>query len=171
VAEPRLTTCRECGAQVVDVRTPVHAYVPSAPGCWQLFGEVQADEMQRFGYPAAHRLVVDAYMAQHPGDGADRRARQSTCVHLIGLCAVIERGLDGSHATQALRDAVRGRPDYPVLRRDDGPGELNVLHMVGAVDADDYARRAREWAVSVWDSWRSAHGMVRLWLEGYPVAM
>ena len=44
--------------------------------CWQTFGQVQADEALRFGYPPAHRLVVDAYMAQHPGNGSDRRDRQ-----------------------------------------------------------------------------------------------
>jgi len=52
---------------------PAHPYVPAVAGCWALFGEVQADEMTRFGYPPAHAIVVDAYMASHPGDGTDRR--------------------------------------------------------------------------------------------------
>lgn len=169
--ELRMTTCRECGAQVPAVTAPVHAYVPAAPGCWELFGHVQADEMQRFGYSSAHRLVVDTYMAQHPGRGDDRRVRQSTCVHLIGLCAVLERGLDGSRATQALRDAVRGRPDFPTLHREGGPGELNLVHVVDAANADDYEWRAHQWAESVWASWESAHGVIRMWLDGYPVGI
>jgi hypothetical protein len=37
---------------------PVHNYVPSAPGCWKTFGEVQADEPQRFGYPPAHGTEI-----------------------------------------------------------------------------------------------------------------
>jgi Family of unknown function (DUF5946) len=87
------TKCSGCGAVVPDIDGPVHNYVPSAPGCWQTFGEVQADEAQRLGYPAVHRVVVDAYMAQHPGDGSDRRDRQSVFVHLAGLCAVLEHDL------------------------------------------------------------------------------
>jgi hypothetical protein len=75
-------SCRWCGALGPDVSGPVHKYVPSAPGCWQIFGQLQADESLRFGYPPVHRLVVDAYMAQHPGDGSDRRDRQSVFVHL-----------------------------------------------------------------------------------------
>jgi hypothetical protein len=71
-----LRTCAQCGAAVPDIAGPVHKYVPSAPDCWQLFGQIQADEAVRFGYPPAHRLVVDAYMAQHPGDGEDRPDRQ-----------------------------------------------------------------------------------------------
>ena len=53
-------SCRQCGALVPDVSGPVHKYVPSGPGCWQTFGQVQADESLRFGYPPAHRIVVDA---------------------------------------------------------------------------------------------------------------
>lgn len=49
------------------------------------FGQLQAEEARRFGYPAVHRLVVDAYMAQHPGDGTDRRDRRSVFVHLVDL--------------------------------------------------------------------------------------
>ena len=59
------------------------------------FGELQADELSRFGYRGVHRLVVDAYMAQHPGDGGDRRDRQSVFVHLVGcaLCSSAAREL------------------------------------------------------------------------------
>jgi hypothetical protein len=40
-----------------NIDGPVHKYVPSAPGCWRIFGEVQADEMMmRFRYPPADRL-------------------------------------------------------------------------------------------------------------------
>jgi hypothetical protein len=55
----------------------VHKYVPAAPRCRRAFGEVQTEESRRFGYPPADRLVVDAYMAHHPGDRRDRRDRQS----------------------------------------------------------------------------------------------
>src|ERR1700743_1357257 len=94
--------CAQCGATVPVSDGPVHAYVPSSPGCWQMFGAVQADEALRFGYPSAHRMVVDAYMAQHPGDGNDRRDRQSVFAHLVGLCAVLEHGLPPQMATSVL---------------------------------------------------------------------
>jgi hypothetical protein len=94
---------------------------PAAPGCWQMFGELQADELQRFGYPPAHRLVVDAYMAQHPGDGRDRRDRQSVFVHLAGPYALLELGLPAKRATDVLGRVVDGRDDFPILRRDAVP--------------------------------------------------
>lgn len=158
--------CPGCGALVPDVSGPVHKYVPSLPGCWRTFGEIQADEAQRFGYPAVHRVVVDAYMAQHPGDGRDRRDRQSVFVHLVALCAVLEHGLTDPYVTKMLGGVIRRRDgDFPVLQRRKGPGELTVLHMVGAAGLADYERRAREWATAVWDSWSAQHELVRTELE------
>jgi hypothetical protein len=124
------------------------------------FGEVQADELQRFGYPPAHRMVVDAYMAQHPGDGTDRRDRQSVFVHLAGLCAVLERGMPPRRATDVLRLVLQTRDDFPVLRRSSGPGDVTVLHLLGARDVDDYDERARAWGHAVWQSWDEQHDVI-----------
>jgi hypothetical protein len=154
--------CSGCGAVVPDIDGPVHKYVPSSPGCWKTFGELQADEAQRFGYPLAHRVVVDTYMTQHPGDGSDRRDRQSVFVHLVGLCAFLEHSLGHPYATRLLGQVIRRRAgEFPILLRTHGPGSLTVLHMVGAADRDDYESRAREWAAAVWDSWGAQHELIR----------
>lgn len=158
----KMIACPGCGALVPDVDGPVHKYVPSAPGCWKMFGEVQADESHRFRYPPAHRVVVDAYMAQHPGDGRDRRDRQSVFVHLVGLCAVLEHDLPHPYATRLLGDVLRHHHgDFPILARTEGPGPLTVLHMLGAAHLDEYERRAREWATAVWASWNAHHELIR----------
>ncbi len=158
--------CPICGAEVPPSDGPVHAYVPSSPGCWALFGAVQADEMQRFRYPSsARRIVVDAYLAQHPGDGRDRRDRQSVFLHLIGLCAVLERGSDAKRATTALRRALDGRPDFPMLQRSKGPGDLTITSMVGASDLADYEARARRWGAAVWGSWHDSQPVIRAFLD------
>lgn len=153
--------CLGCGALVPDTQGPVHKYVPSSPGCWKTFGEVQAAEAQRFGHPPAHRVVVDAYMAQHPGDGTDRRDRQSVFVHLVGLCAVLEHRLPDSYATKLLGQMIRQHRDFPILQRDEGPGPLTVLHMVGATDLADHEQRALGWATAVWGSWSAHHELIR----------
>jgi hypothetical protein len=117
--------------------------------------------MQHFGYPAVHRLVVDAYMAQHPGDGSDRRERQSVFVHLVGLCAVLEVGLPASRATEVFRPILRQHADFPVLQRAAGPGSLTVLHLLGVDDLGLYEERAQKWGRAVWQSWAEQHDVIR----------
>jgi len=144
----------------------VHAYVPATAHCWRIFGEVQADEMQRFGYPAAHRLVVDAYMASHPGDGTDHRDRQSVAVHLVSLCGVLERGWTPAAALLALRRFVSKETEFPLLAPPTAPPELTVRSMVASADAADYDRRAHLWAWSVWRAWGAEHVRIRSYVGG-----
>jgi hypothetical protein len=159
--ETKTIACPGCGASVPDIDGPVHAYVRCSPGCWRTLGELQADEALRFRYPPAHRVVVDSYMAQHPGDGSDRRDRQSVFVHLVGLCAVVEHDAPAGYARKLPGLVIQGHDDFPVLERAHCPGKLTVLHMLGAADITDYARRAREWATAVWDSWSAQHEVIR----------
>jgi len=85
-----LGLCPCCGALCSDIDGPTHPYMVASAGCWAAFGVLQADEAARFGYPLVHGLIVDAYAASHGGDGNERRDRQSVCIHLIALCAVID---------------------------------------------------------------------------------
>jgi hypothetical protein len=166
VRDVELKACPGCGALAPAIDGPVHMYVPSSPGCWKTFGGVQAEEARRFSYPPAHRLVVDAYMAQHPDDGSDRRNRQSVFVHLVGLCAVLEHSLPHPYPTTLFGRVIQERHgDFPVLERTAGPRPLTVLHMVGAADLADYERRALEWAAGVWGSWRAHQELIRAELD------
>ena len=153
--------CQPCGAEVEDSSMPAHAYVPAVAGCWALFGQVQADEMKRFQYPPAHAIVVDAYMASHPGDGTDRREAQSVVVHLVGLCGLLEHGWDSARSRAALRTVVSRKEALPVLQPWSPPSAVNIHSMVGSRDIDDYDARARTWAACVWDAWAPEHHIIR----------
>ena len=157
--------CKQCGAVVPDIDGPVHAYVPSAPGCWAAFGALRADEMLRFPGSEANNLVVDAYMAQHPGDGADRRDRQSVFIHLVSLCAVIERGASPSRSPDLLRAVLARHTDFQVLGRARGPGSLTVLSATDSTSVEEHDARVRAWAGSVWESWREQHLTIRAFLD------
>jgi transcriptional regulator GlxA family with amidase domain len=41
-----------------------------SPGCWRAFGELLAADYASSERMSFHQVVVDAYAAQHPGDGA-----------------------------------------------------------------------------------------------------
>jgi hypothetical protein len=104
-------------------------------------------------------------MAQHPGDGADRRDHQSVFVHLASLCAVLERGASPSRSPDVLRAVLARQREFPVLRRAGGPGELTVLSATHAATEDDHDARVRAWANSVWESWREHHPKIRAALD------
>ena len=158
-------SCPQCGAVVPDIGGPTHAYVPSAPGCWAAFGALRADEMLRFPGSEANNLVVDTYMTQHPGDGSDRRDRQSVFVHLVSLCAVIERGASPTRSPDVLRAVLGRQTEFPVIRRARGPGDLTVLSATDATSVEDPDTRVRRWAGSVWESWREHHSTIRAALD------
>ena len=153
--------CPQCGALVPDVDGPRHVYVPSAPGCWAAFGSLRADEALRFPTSPLNNLAVDAYMAQHPGDGTDRRDRQSVFVHLASICAVLEHGASPAHSPDVLRRVLAGQTDYPVLGRSHGPGDHTIRDVLDAPDQPTHDTRVRAWAASVWDAWRDRWPVIR----------
>ena len=126
-----------------------------------MFGAIQADEAERFGYPlSAHRLVVDAYMASHPGPGTDRRDRQSVFVHLRALAARRALGWREEQVLDLMRGGSGARVDYPVLTPPSTVARLNVSDMRGSTDLADYTDRASRWADAVWDSWVHEHDRI-----------
>lgn len=161
--------CGECGAEVGEGDGPVHAYVPAAPRCWEAFTALQAAELQRWGRAAAHGLVVDAYMAQHPGDGVDPRARRSPIIHLVGLCARFDDGLEDARVGPLLQHTAEylrgdGAAEAAPLRPRVEAGRLTVLDLactIDSVDGDGYRAGARAWAMEVWRTWQHEHDRIR----------
>jgi hypothetical protein len=100
-------------------------------------------------------------MAQHPGPGRDRRDRQSVFIHLLALCALLEQSLQPAFVIDLLGLMARGSPEFPALPRPENLGPLTILHLLGANDPTDYARRASEWAATVWAAWSAQHAVIR----------
>lgn len=102
--------CFACGGLFAgEPGGPTHAYMASSPGCWAAYGEVLARE---YADPAlfarCHRLTVDAFAVQHPGDPAERRARQSFWIHGASLWMVLRLGRPHAEATAALKRLAHG---------------------------------------------------------------
>jgi Family of unknown function (DUF5946) len=156
-----LAACPGCAAPVGNSGPCDHPYIAASAECWELFGMLQTMETERWGYPQVHRLAVDAYAAQHPGDGKDRRDRQSVFVHLASICCVLERGAPAREAIGVLRRMSRdAKREYPALCRS-GPGALDLRHAWDATDLADYERRCRAWARAVWDAYAPSQAAVR----------
>ena len=159
--------CVGCGAHVPDEHGPTHPYIGASTGCWRLYGEVLAREYEDYErYAPVHRLTVDAYAAQHPGVPS-RRSIRSVGVHLIRLHLQLERGLPHDRANAAmLHVSSRLGDGFVWLEPPDNLGDVTVLDVRDAHNADEHTRRVRAWAASVWGAWATHHETVRRWAAG-----
>jgi hypothetical protein len=130
---------------------PTHAYIGASPGCWARYGELLARGV-------GGQMAVDTYAVQHPGVD-ERRSRQSVAVHLLSLCAVLERGARSEDAVDLLRRALAGERDWTWLDHDPPLGTLTVDDVLTGRAAVD------RWAGDAWSAWSAHHATVRGWLD------
>lgn len=155
--------CPGCGARLPDVGGPTHRYMLSSPGCWACYGEVLAREYQDPAWGRRHRLTVDAYAVQHPGEPTPQSV-QSVALHLVSLCAVLEHGVapDAARRLLAVGSKAGG---FRWLPPPESRGSVTVADVRGAADPEDHAARVLVWAESAWGAWVDHHGTVEGWLR------
>lgn len=158
-----LERCVGCGGGFEPMDGPVHDYMTSSPACWAAFGRILAAE---YGDPAlmgVHRLSVDAFAVQHPGQGS-RRAIQSVGLHLARLYFQLERGAspEESHAFM-LRAAAR-KAELPVLPPPPEGFAVTSADVAPAAGTDGHAQAVRRWAESAWSAYRHVHPFITAWV-------
>ena len=109
-----LIVCIGCGGQFPEIDGPTHRYMESSPGCWACYGEVLAREYTDFQYQKVHRLTVDAYAVQHPGQPSPQSI-QSVALHLISLCAIFEADVQMNEATKIIAQAAERKERFEWL--------------------------------------------------------
>ncbi len=159
--------CPWCGAEVPDIEGPIHRYMTSSPGCWATFGTVLEREYANAAYARLHRLTVDAYAVQHPGEADPEpspQAIRSVCLHLISLYAVLERRVEPAHATRLLSTASQHRDWFRWLEPPTTVGEVTVVDVALATTAEAHEQAVTRWAESAWGAWRDHHATVAGWV-------
>lgn len=161
---PERSACPGCGVDLPARPGPTHRYLESTPACWEKFGELLAREFGDPTYWPPHPLTVDAYAAQHPGVQGSQTTH-SAAFHLVGLCLVVERGVDLLYAARMRRRAEGFPETLPWLEPPVPLGPITVLDVLRATTGEEHARRVREWAGSVWEAWSVHHETVRAWTD------
>jgi hypothetical protein len=155
------SVCPGCGSRLAAVEGPVHAYMTSSPACWAAFNAVIAREFEDPSLMPVHRLTVDVWAIQHPGDGS-RRAIQSVGLHLARLWVQIEGGLTGVAANAAMLGFAARKASLPELP----PREryaLTVADVVDALEPEVHRAAVRRWAEATWADWSDHHDFIRRW--------
>lgn len=153
-----LVPCGGCGALFPASVGPTHPYMLGSAGCWAAYGAVLTREYEdRALFAAVHRFTVDAYAVQHPGDPADRRARQSVWIHFASLDAIFRHGRSHDQA-RALLSYLAGA-EFPPLPTSP-TWQLTAADMASA-EAGRHAQSIEAWARHAHAGWLAAIGQAR----------
>ena len=164
----QLEPCFSCGASVPSIDGPTHSYMLSSPGCWAVYGEVLLREYSDRRYSGNHRLTVDAYAVQHPGEPTPQAVR-SVRAHLSMLYLVLECGWLHDRATEILGEiASRNKEqDLDWLEPPESLGEVTVLDVRKASSPETHLDQVEQWAHSAWQAWKDHHDAVRSWMGSF----
>ncbi len=101
-------------------------------------------------FGAVHRLTVDAYALQHPGDASDRRARQSVWVHYAALYLSLRKKEDHSRIASVMQKlTARIFPALP-----SAPARFDVtLEDVLAQGETNHVSAVKAWADCAFEAW------------------
>lgn len=163
-APAEISACPGCGGRLPALDGPVHAYMTSSPACWAAFNTVMAREYETPALMPVHRLSVDAWAVQHPGDGS-RRAIQSVGLHLARLYVQLDQGLSGETANAAMLRFAARKADLPELPPRTAY-RMTVADVIEATEPADHAQAVRAWAEAVWADWSDQHAVIRRWSAG-----
>lgn len=153
------SSCPSCGCLIPSKAGPTHAYMSPNAECWAMYGEVLAREYSDPAYWQSHRLLTDAYCAQH-SPGADPRARQSVNIHLAGLMMHFEDGVEETTVIAFLKRAAE-RTDFPALAMPEPDGNVTITEIWQAKTADEHAAAVEIYARRVFDNLAAHHAKAR----------
>ena len=149
--------CYGCGALVEAKEGQPHEYIGATRGCWDLYCQILEKQYGEYNYPQfTHRLTVDTYAIQHPGQPA-RKAIQSVNVHLVSLYLIFERGLNGQEATKKMGEILSKEPNFNWLEPPTPNGQLTVIDVLTSTSQEEHGKKVKEWAEDVWNCWYSKH--------------
>ncbi|HXG25641.1 MAG TPA: DUF5946 family protein [Candidatus Binatia bacterium] len=151
--------CVGCGGLVPAIDGPIHRYMTSAPGCWEVYTSLLGG-----GLPPspASGLVVDAFAVTHPGTPGPQ-STSSVWTHLITLCFVLERRWPVDQAVRLRRVAANSFSGWPWLTPPDSMGDVTAIDIARALDAGDGTLAVdltRRWVDGAWAAWSRHHPVV-----------
>ncbi len=113
-----------------------------------------AEFSNAFLFGRVHQLTVDAYAVQHAGG---LHPDKSVDVHLCGLYWMLNQGVAPTAVPKMIQGLAGVIHDWPHFLPPSDRGTLTVFDVALANSVEDHIRIAREWANSVWNSWRLHH--------------
>lgn len=107
----------------------------------------------------SHQHLVDAYSAQHSGNGMKPI---TTAFSLIGLYYAVEKGFNGRQVQRVHTLLIRLNHRWePLQPPDRSVCSLTVLDVLNEQPGERRDNQLREWMLDVWKGWEHQHDWVR----------
>ena len=111
-----------------------------------------------------HQHFVDAYQAQN----ADENTKPIGIIFsLVGLYLYLEENYTGKEVQNAHIELARSKKNWPEIELPLERGAINISNVLKASPGPERDRMIREWCRSVWDAYKSSHGVIRLLFNKY----
>jgi len=154
--------CPQCGVDFPEIDGPIHHYFVPSPACWAAYGEILEREYADSAFFKNHRMTVDAYALQHPGDGSPQ-AIQSVNIHLISTTLIFGHKATSEMALDAMRKISRvSKTDTDLFKWLTPPanlGAITVSDIVYLTELDDHLTHIEAWARCAWQAWSKHHNV------------
>lgn len=135
----------------------------SSPACFAAFTSVLAAEYSDPALLQTHRLTVDTYAVQHPGDRSDRRAVQSVGLHLARLYVQIESERPPLETNAVMLDFSQHKSSLVVLNPPTA-FRATIADVLPVCGTPDHAETVRKWANTIWADWALHHQYIADWV-------
>lgn len=137
----------------------------SSPACFALFNRVLACEYSDPALQPTHRLTVDTYALQHPGDAAERRQIQSVGLHLARLGLQLTRPMPPRQTNDVMLGL--GQHKHTLVYLDPPPAfTMTVADVAKFAGTDQHAAKVTDWARTTWNDWSAHHDYIARWTQG-----
>jgi len=155
-----MSICPQCGVELPDYDGPTHRYFGASPACWAAYGKVLEREYSDPAFFKNHRMTVDAYALQHPGDKS-AQAVQSVNIHLISTTLIFKYRANPDRALSAMQKisaaSKKDKTLFKWLKPPKNLGGITVLDLLPITQLDNHLTHIQAWAHNVWQAWAEHH--------------
>ncbi len=150
--------CPGCGLRMPKQKISLAYSYNVSVECYEKYSELTAYTLSHTGDNFIHQHVVDAYAAQHSGNGMKNI---TTAFALIGLYYAVEHGFNGKQVQRIHTLLARLKYPWDTLSLPQRSYSVTVMDVLNKPSGDKRDAMIREWMLDVWGCWSHQHEWVR----------
>ena len=156
--------CPGCGVELPHSDGPTHSYMTGSAACFELFNQILACEYSDTALQPTHRLTVDTYAVQHPGDAKTRQQIQSVGLHLARLRLQLASPIPPRETNDVMLGLGKHKHSLDYLEPPAG-FTVTVADVAPFAGSERHSEKVRDWAHATWQDWSDHHDYIRHWTE------